>query len=165
MSKEVIYPCMVKKPPFSVEVSGCEPVEGETIPRRHPLAKDQLKLRPADDVATTFDIIKRGAQRFGNNKAVGMRRLLKTHVENKKVKKLVSGVEQEVDKKWTYFELSGYSYLSFVEYERLTLQLGAGLKKLGLEKDRKIHLYGATRYEVNKEGNRKMENGMRSPLR
>ncbi|KAJ9302299.1 hypothetical protein DTO271G3_1165 [Paecilomyces variotii] len=139
-----IQPRMVKKPPFTVEASGYEKKEGETIPRRNPLAKDKLILRPAEDVATTYDVIKRAAEKFGNAKAVGTRRIIKTHVENKKVKKIVDGVEKEVDKQWTYFELSGYEYKSFIEYEKLALQLGAGLRKLGLEKGSKIHLYGAT---------------------
>jgi long-chain acyl-CoA synthetase len=137
---------MVKKGPFTVEASGYEPVEGETIPRRHPASKDKLISRPEEGVATTYDILKRGAKQFGNAKCVGFRRLIKTHIENKKVKKLVDGVEQEVDKKWTYYELSEYSYLSFIEYERLALQLGAGLRKLGLEKDERLHIFAATRY-------------------
>ncbi|KAF4215348.1 hypothetical protein CNMCM8980_006797 [Aspergillus fumigatiaffinis] len=146
MSKRDIHlqPRMSKKPPFTVEAPGYEPVPGETIPRRLPLAKDNLILRPAEDVATTYDVFRRSARMFGNAKAVGTRRLVKTHVENKKVKKIVDGVEQEVEKKWTYFEMSGYTYKSFVEYERLALELGCGLRKLGLEKDNKIHLYGAT---------------------
>lgn len=139
---------MSKKPPFTVEASGYEPVPGETIPRRLPQAKDNLVLRPAEDVATTYDVFRRSARVFGNAKAVGTRRLIKTHVENKKVKKIVDGVEQEVEKKWTYFEMSGYTYKSFVEYERLALELGCGLRKLGLEKDNKIHLYGATRWAL-----------------
>lgn len=136
---------MVKKGPFSVDVPGCQPVEGETIPRRHPEAKDGLILRPSEDVATTFDNIRRSARLFGNSKAVASRKLLKTHTENKKVKKVVDGVEKEVDKQWSYFEMSGYTYKSFLEYEQLCLELGSGLRKLGLEKDSKIHLYGATR--------------------
>lgn len=140
-----IQPCMVKKPPFTVKVPGSEAVPGETVPRRHPRAKDGLILRPAEDVGTTYDNFRRSARLFGNAKAVGTRRLVKTHVENKKVKKMIDGVEQEVDKQWNYFELSGYTFKSFVEYERLALELGCGLRKLGLEKDSKIHLYGATR--------------------
>ena len=139
-----IQPRMVNKPPFSVEVPGCEPVPGETIPRRVPWAKDGLIIYPAEGVKTTYDVIKRSARLYGNSKAVGSRRLIKTHVENKKVKKIIDGEEQEVDKKWTYFEMSGYTYMSFHEYEQLALQLGCGLRKLGLQKDDKIHLYGAT---------------------
>lgn len=136
---------MAKKPPFSVEVADYKAVEGETIPRRLPAAKDKLILRPAEDVTTTYDVFRRGAKLFGNSNAVGTRRLIKTHVENKKVKKMVDGVEKEVEKKWTYYEMSGYTYKSFIEYEQLALQLGCGYRKLGLGKDTKIHLYGATR--------------------
>ncbi|KAJ5229453.1 hypothetical protein N7489_010161 [Penicillium chrysogenum] len=138
-----IQPRMVKKGPFSVEAPGYERVPGETIPRRHPKAKDGL-ITTLEGVSTTYENMRRSAQVFGNSKAVGSRRLIKTHVENKKVKKIVDGAEQEVDKKWTYFEMSGYTYKTFLEYEKLCLELGSGLRKLGLEKGGRIHLYGAT---------------------
>lgn len=140
-----IHPRMVKKGLFTVEAPGYEAKPGETIPRRHPSAKWGLVLRPAEDVATTYDCFRRAARLYGNSKAVGTRRLIKTHVENKKVKKIVDGVETEVDKQWTYYELSGYTYKTFREYEQLALQLGCGMRKLGLEQDGRIHLYGATR--------------------
>lgn len=148
MSKknQALYPRTSAKGPFTVEASGYKPTEGETIPRRHPISKDKLRTTPSDDVKTIFDILKRSADKYGNAKALGSRRNLKTHVENKKIKKVVDGETQEVDKKWTYFELSEYSYRSFAEYERLALDIGAGLRKLGLVKDDRLHLYAATRY-------------------
>ncbi|GAB1209803.1 hypothetical protein APSETT445_008584 [Aspergillus pseudonomiae] len=139
-----LQPRISKKPPFSVEVPGVQAVPGETIPRRLPAAKDGLIVIPVEGVETTYDVFRRSARVFGNAKAVASRRLIKTHEENKKVKKVIDGVEKEVDKKWTYFEMSPYSYKSFVEYEQMALQLGAGLKKLGLQTGDKIHLYGAT---------------------
>lgn len=149
MSKktQTLYPRVTKSPPFTVEASGYEPVKGETIPRRHPVSKDKLTTTPSEDVRTIFDILKRSADRFGNAKAVGTRRLIKLHHESKKVKKTVDGVTQEVDKKWTYYELSEYTYLSFVEYEKLVLEIGAGLRKLGLAKGDRLHLFAATRYD------------------
>ena len=60
------------------------------------------------------------------------------------MKKFVDGKEEEGEKKWTYFELSEYSYMSYVEYEKLCLQLGSGLRKIGLGKGDKIHLFCAT---------------------
>lgn len=140
-------PYMKHRPPFTVEASGYEQKDGETIPRRHPLAKDELFDRPSSDVSTTYENLTRAAKKFGNAKAVGSRKLIKEHVENKKVKKMVDGKEQEVDKKWTYFELSGYEYMSFLEYEKLALDLGSGLAGLGITKEHKIHQYGATRYD------------------
>ena len=141
-----IQPQMIREPPFSVDAAGCEKKEGETIPRRHPLAKDHLLVTPSSEVKTIYDNLRRAARKFGNAKALGTRKIVKTHVENKKVKKMVDGVEQEVDKKWTYFELSAYSYLSFIEYEQMALHCGSGLRNLGLEPGDMVHLYGATRY-------------------
>lgn len=136
---------LTKKPPYSVEASGYEKKPGETIPRRNPLAKDELIVLPSDDVKTIYDNLKRAAAKFGNAKAIGSRKIIKTHVENKKVKKMVDGQEQELDKKWTYYELSGYTYMTFVEYEKLAHDIGSGLRNLGVSKDDKMHLYGATR--------------------
>lgn len=141
----LIQPRMLRRPPFTVEASGYEPVEGETIPRRNPIAKDKLISRPEEDIATIHDILLRGARLFGNAKCVGSRRIIETHEENKKVKKLVNGVEQEVDKKWTYFELTGYEYLTFVEFQKHILNLGSGLRKLGLGRGNRLHIYAATR--------------------
>lgn len=136
---------MLGKGPFSVEASGYSPVEGETIPRRNIASKDKLITTPSEDVATIVDILKRSADKFGNAKALGWRTLITTHQEAKKVKKTIDGKTQEVEKKWTYYELSGYTYMSFVEYERLALQVGAGLRKLGLSKNDRVHLFAATR--------------------
>ncbi|KAK2738355.1 long-chain fatty acid-CoA ligase [Onygenales sp. PD_40] len=140
----ILYPRISKKPPFSVDVPGAQQVPGESIPRRNPVAKDGLLTQPHPEISTLYENVKWCAKTYGNAKAVGSRRIVRTHVENKKVKKIVDGVEQEVNKAWTFFELSGYTYLSFIEYEKLSLQLGAGLRKLGLEKNDKIHLFAAT---------------------
>jgi long-chain acyl-CoA synthetase len=137
---------MTKKPPFTVERSGYEPVKGETIPRAHPSSKDELATTPGEGVATIWDVVKMAAAKYGNAKALGTRKLIRTHTENKKIKKIVDGQEKEVDKAWTYFELSEYHYMSYVEYEKLVLQCASGLRHLGLTKGDKLHLFGATRY-------------------
>lgn len=74
--------------------------------------------------------------------------MIETHVENKKVKKIIDGKEQEVDKKWTYFELSGYTFMSFNEYYQMALSLGSGLRKLGMKQDDKLHLFAGTRWAL-----------------
>ena len=137
-------PKVYRSPPFTVEASGYEPVKGETIPRRHPASKDKLVERPSEDVRTIFDILKRSADKFGNAKALGTRKVIKVHHETKKIKKMVDGKTQEVDKNWSYFELSEYSYISFVEYEKLTGYIGSGLRKLGMVTGDRLQLYGAT---------------------
>ena len=139
------YPYMSKRGPFTVEASGYERVKGETIPRRHPASKDKLAVSPAEDIKTVFDIIKRSSDKYGNAKALGSRRLIKTHQETKKVKKTIDGQTKEVDKKWTYYELSEYTYISFAEYEKLILQVGAGLRKIGMVKGDRLHIFATTR--------------------
>ncbi len=144
LKNAIVQPKIHKQPPFSLEAPGYEHVDGETIPRRHPLTVNKLAERPAEDIATVFDIITRSSEKYGNAKALGARKLIKTHQEIKKVKKMIDGKETEVDKKWTYFELGGYEYLSFHDYEKFILQIGAGYRKLGLTKGDKIHIFAAT---------------------
>lgn len=135
----------VQQPPYTIEAPGVEPVEGETIPRRHPKAKDGLVERPAPGVNTTFDLLKRSAEKYGNEPAVGSRKLIKVHKEKKKVPKVVDGQTTEVEKEWTYYELSDYTYITYREYLDQVLQVGAGLRKLGLEADQRLHIFASTR--------------------
>ena len=63
----------------------------------------------------------------------------------KKVQKVVDGHVTEVDKEWQYFELSPYHTLTYAEYETLIVQVGAGLRKLGLSSPDRLHLFASTR--------------------
>lgn len=144
LKNAVVYPKLMKSPPFSLEAPGYKPTEGETIPRRNPRTVEKLATTPSPDITTIYDIIKSSSAKYGNAKSMGTRKLIKTHQETKQVKKMVDGEEQIVDKKWTYFELSGYSYLSFTEYEKLTHDIGAGLRELGMNKEDRLHIFAAT---------------------
>ena len=139
-----LIPRMTAKGPFSVEVPGQQPVEGETLVRRHPLAVDGLLLTPQPDITTVHELVRASVAKFGNAKCMGSRKLVQTHHEKKMIKKVVNGEETEVEKTWTYFEMSPYEYISYVDYERLTHELGAGLRKLGLVQGDRVHIYAAT---------------------
>lgn len=140
----VLQPRLSAKPPFSVEVPGQTPVEGETLVRRHPASIPTIIDKPAENITTVYELVKNAAATYGNAKCMGSRKLVKTHQETKKVKKMVDGEEREVDKSWTFFELSPYEFITFSEYEQVVLQLGAGLRKLGLEKGDRVHIFAAT---------------------
>lgn len=135
----------VHKPPYSIEAPGYEKVAGETIPRRHPRAKNGLLNRPSEEIHTVFDIIRRSARVYPNHNALGGRKLVKLHKETKKVKKNVDGQIVEVDKEWQFFELTKFEFLTYKQYEERVLQIGAGLRKLGLDSEHKLHLFGTTR--------------------
>lgn len=140
----IFSPRMSRKPPFTAEVQGIPQVSGETIPRRNIRYPDLLS-QPESGIETVFDIIKQSSRRFGDARALGSRKLIKKHEETKKIMKIINGQTQEVNKVWTYFEMSGYEYLSFKEYEVEVLSVGAGLRKLGLVKDDRVHLFATTR--------------------
>lgn len=137
-------PKSVKKAPFTVEVPGVQKKDGETIPRRNHRTKDGLVSTPAPDVKTIWDIVHTASKKYGNAKAVGKRKLIQMHEETKKIKKNVDGKEQEVDKKWQYYELSPYEYSSFSEHEATALKVGCGLRAMGMEAGDRVHLYAAT---------------------
>ncbi|CAM1501802.1 Fc.00g037860.m01.CDS01 [Cosmosporella sp. VM-42] len=134
----------VHKPPFTVEASGYEKVEGETIPRRHPKAKDGLISSPAEGVHTVVDIVHRSARIYPNHTAVGARKLIKMHKEIKKIKKNIDGEVREIEKEWQFFELGDYEFLTYKQYEELILQVGSGLRNLGITSENKVHLFGTT---------------------
>lgn len=139
-----LVPRMSARPPFSIEAPGYDRAEGETMPRRHPACADGLISKPTDNISTVYELVRVSVQKYGNAKAMGSRRLLRTHQETKKVKKVIDGQTQEVDKNWTFFELSPYEYMTYNEYEALVLNIGSGLRKLGMQKNDRVHIFAAT---------------------
>ncbi|KAL1961009.1 hypothetical protein VTO42DRAFT_4897 [Malbranchea cinnamomea] len=137
-------PRMQRSPPFSFEVPG-EKVPGETLARRNIRCQGgDLFAQPDPAVRTVYDLVPYAATKYGSATCIGTRRVIAIHKEKKKITKMVDGRETEVEKEWSYFELSPYSFLSYIEFQQFVNTLGSGLKQLGLAKGDKIHLYGAT---------------------
>lgn len=134
----------VQQPPFSIQARGELAKDGETPPYRNIKAKDGLIEKPSPNVSTIYELVKNSAHNFPDKHAIGSRKLIKTHTDSKKVDKVVDGETKKVTKEWQYFELSGFSYLTYAQYEKRLLQVGAGLRKLGLEPRDKVHLFAST---------------------
>lgn len=134
----------VQQPPYTIESPGAQPVPGETIPRRNPKARDGLLEQPLPGVDTMFALLQRSGVKHAGEPAVGSRKFLGIHKELKKVPKVVDGEVREVEKEWAFFELSGYTYQTYSEYLLLVQQVGAGLRRLGLVKQDKVHVFAAT---------------------
>ncbi|PVH72850.1 long-chain-fatty-acid-CoA ligase-like protein [Cadophora sp. DSE1049] len=139
-----LEPRMSGLPPFTVPVADSPSIAGETLPRRNARASAKLISKPDEKISTLFDIVEQSATRYGNKKALGSRKIIRMHHEIKKVKKLVDGELQEVDKKWSYFELGGYEYMSFTEHHKLVLEIGSGFRKLGLAAPDRVHMFAST---------------------
>ncbi|CAK7213136.1 long-chain fatty acid-CoA ligase [Sporothrix curviconia] len=134
----------IDKPPYTIEAPNAERVPGETIPRRHPKARDGLLERPAPDVDTVFSLVRRSGTKYAKEPAIGSRKFVDIHKEIKKVPKVVDGEVRQVDKEWSFFELSDYSYATYGDYYQQVLQVGAGLRRLGLDRLDKLHIFAST---------------------
>ena len=142
MVKKNLIPVTSQKPPFSIQVPGVEKKEGEGIPRTHP--KGQVAILE-EDCLTTYDIVQRGARKFGDAECIGSRTLIKVHEEQTFIKKIVDGQETQIPKMWNYFELSPYKFMSFKQYRDLVDDIGSALRALGLVKGDKLQIFAATR--------------------
>ena len=136
---------MSAKPPFTIPSLNTASKDGETIPRRHPTAVNGFITTSEEGCNTLYDVLIRSGKKFGSEKALGTRPLLKKHVEKKKIKKVVDGKETEEEKEWTFFELGSYGWVTYGEYVSLALQVGAGLRNFGLGRGDRVHVYAGTR--------------------
>ncbi|KAI1184676.1 acetyl-CoA synthetase-like protein [Nemania serpens] len=135
---------MVQKPPFMVQDTSAPDIEGETKPYRHIKAKNGFVTTPSPEITTIYDLFTSTAKNHGSKAAIGTRNLIRTHGETKKVPKVVDGVKTMVEKQWTYFELSPFKFITYEEYAARALNVGAGLRKLGLAPGDKVHIFAST---------------------
>ena len=130
------------KRPGSVDVGQSNGNGGN--PRRGYVNPKKLVDGNDADIPTVFDITKRAARLFPNQNGLGYRDLIKEHVENKEVTKMVKGKEVKEQKEWKYFELSDYKYMNYKEVLDDVLAVGSGLRALGLEKGKTFNIYATT---------------------
>ncbi|CAK7567045.1 MAG: long-chain fatty acid-CoA ligase [Sporothrix epigloea] len=134
----------VDKAPYTVEVPGAHRAPGETVSRRHPKARDGLLERPSPDVDTVFSLVRYSGTKYSQEPAIGSRSFVGIHKEIKKVSKVIDGEVRQVDKEWAFFELSDYTYTTYGDYFQLVLKVGAGLRRLGLNRLEKLHIFAST---------------------
>lgn len=137
-----------KFPPVgSVEVETAKK-DGETPTRRLAITKDRLVTQPMAGIDTVYDILTNSARSFGTKNALGSREILDVHEEEKQVKKQVDGQEVTETKKWKFFELSSYKYLTFVQVKEQVDEIAQGLVQLGVGKGEVFNVYAQTRYVI-----------------
>ena len=134
---------MVPKP-FSVEVTD-QSANGEGRIRRNRVAgTGELLTTPRDNVSTVYELLQYSIKKFGDKNCMGHRNVVKEHIEEKMLTKMVDGEERQIPKKWTFWELSPYSYRSFKQVGEESAALGSGLRNLGLNPGDRIELYAGT---------------------
>ncbi|KAJ7750931.1 long-chain-fatty-acid-CoA-ligase [Mycena maculata] len=127
----------------SVEVApSSAPDEGPT--RRLAIAADTLVTRPFAGIDTVYDILTYCAKTHGARDALGWRDVVKMHEEAKEVTKIVGGKEVKETKKWKYFELSDYKWVSYVGLKDQVDEISRALVAMGLSTEDVFNIYAAT---------------------
>ncbi|KAF5376689.1 hypothetical protein D9615_007840 [Tricholomella constricta] len=126
----------------SVEVAPA--AEGEGPIRRCALSAERLVTQPFEGIDTVHDIVAYAARTHGVRNALGWRDILNTIEEEKDVTKVVDGKEVTEKKKWKFFQLSDYKFLTFVEVKDAVSEIARGLLELGVTSDNVFNVYAQT---------------------
>jgi long-chain acyl-CoA synthetase len=128
---------------YTIEVGPEQPNGGRI--RRSVMAAEGIQRIPAPGVHTLYDLLQRSARKYSNNNALGYRTLEAMIEEEKEVIKVIDGVETTVVKKWSYFQMSGYQYITYAEAGQMALDIGAGFRHLGLLETAKVEIFAPTK--------------------
>ena len=131
------------KSPGTVEV-GPPKAEGETRIRRLAKAADKLVTQPFEGIDTVYDVVQYAAKTHGTRDAFGYRDIIDVVEEEKEVKKIVGGKEVTEMKKWKYFHLSDFKFLSFIDIQEATSEIARALIDLGITTEDIVNVYSAT---------------------
>lgn len=129
----------------SVSAIVSEMLKGEGGVRRSVLAEEEVVDTPAHGVHSLYDVLQYSVKRRGEGNAMAHRTLEKMVSEEKKITKLVDGVETTQTKTWKYFQLSPYHYITYKDFSTKVHHIGAGLIHHGLSPKSKIEIFASTR--------------------
>ncbi|KAI9331217.1 hypothetical protein BDR26DRAFT_1011057 [Obelidium mucronatum] len=106
---------------------------------------NDLTHRPAEGINTVWDIMSRGFKTRADQEQFGQRRVVNIVEEEKEVtKKVPGGGEVKEIKKWKYFELSPFEWITWGQAEKLTHAYASGYRALGLKAHDKLTVYAET---------------------
>jgi long-chain acyl-CoA synthetase len=128
---------------YTIEVGPEQPNGGRI--RRNVMAAEGIQRIPAPGVHTLYDMLRRSVRKYANNNALGYRTLEAMVEEEKEVTKIVDGVETTIIKKWSYFQMSGYQYVTYAELGEVVHDIGAGFRYLGLNETAKVEIFAPTK--------------------
>ncbi|KIJ61721.1 hypothetical protein HYDPIDRAFT_176879 [Hydnomerulius pinastri MD-312] len=120
------------------------PSDGAGAVRRLAITADTLVTQPFEGIVVIPDVIAYAARTHGSRDAVGWRNVVKIHEEEKEVKKVVEGKEVTEMKKWKYFELSDFEYMSFLDVQERIMELARGLLHHNIQKEDVFNIYAQT---------------------
>lgn len=127
--------------------------DGTFPARRNMLLKEHgdgsLKSSPVPGKINNLnDILNWTYKSFGEDcKCIGWRDLIREIEEEKEVYDSTGGDRKKVMKKWTYYELTDYKWMTAKEFVTLVNNTSYGLASLGVKPGEKILIYARTSYK------------------
>lgn len=132
------------KPVGTVEV-GPPKVDGETRIRRLAKSADKLVTQPFEGIDTVQDVVNYAARTHGTRDAFGYRDIIDIVEEEKEVKKFVGGKEVTEKKKWKYFHLSDFKFISYLDVQEAVSEIARAFIDLGITTEDIVNVYSSTR--------------------
>ncbi|GHJ89328.1 hypothetical protein NliqN6_5730 [Naganishia liquefaciens] len=120
--------------------------QGETRARRSYCVKE-LVTSPAPGIETIHDIALYAARTHGKKNGFATRPVKRMVYEEKEVTKTnARGEKVKEKKKWTYYVLGGYEWLSYEQFLDKVRRVGSGLRELGVGGDEEtmFNIYAST---------------------
>lgn len=132
--------------PYSREVDSSHADNEGSVRRLRTVIKGDLsaKIPGYPFIFTVYDLVRSAQEEWGGKAALGSRKVVKQHAEQKQVTKMINGVEQQVNKTWYYSELSPFQYRTYTDLGTESAAIGAGLRELGLNPGDNVGLYAET---------------------
>ncbi|KAJ3007299.1 long-chain fatty acid-CoA ligase, partial [Thoreauomyces humboldtii] len=128
--------------PRAIEVG--DATSSRSRARRARNAGKALSTQPAPHVSTLHELLQHAATTYAERRAMGSRKVVRQITEEKQIEKVVDGKTTHETKKWNFYELSGYGWMTFSDVKKAVGDFASGLKALGLKADDKITLFAAT---------------------
>lgn len=122
------------------------PPQGETRIRRSYCVTD-LVTGPAPGIETVHDIALYAARTHGAKRAYASRKIERVIEEEKEVvKTAANGTKKTEKKKWTYYVLGGFEWISYETFLEKVRRVGSGLRELGVggEEETMFNIYAQT---------------------
>ncbi|KAJ9110900.1 hypothetical protein QFC19_001409 [Naganishia cerealis] len=131
----------------SWEVGPASPAPaGETRARRS-YCVTELVTGPAPGIETVHDIARYAARTHGGKRAYASRPVLRMVDEEKDVVKTTPAGDRITEKKkWTYYVLGAFQWISYDQFLQKAVSVGSGLRELGVgdEGETMFNIYAST---------------------
>ncbi|KAI9011204.1 hypothetical protein BC832DRAFT_529632 [Gaertneriomyces semiglobifer] len=115
-----------------------------SAPRRNVTSQKELLSKPHPEVSTLYELLQHSERVNGSKRSMGTRPIVRTVTEEKEVTKMVDGEKVTETKKWNFYELGPYEWMTFSEVRRCVLDFGSGLRNIGMNPGDKITIFAAT---------------------